>query len=68
MFDTAFLEIAVLVIAILYVSMAGRTGYSCLAPLVCAVVVLVFAFEAGPVSKLMSNRGNEWLGRISYSI
>jgi peptidoglycan/LPS O-acetylase OafA/YrhL len=68
MFDTAFLEIAVLVIAIFYVSMAGRTGYSCLAPLVCAVVVLVFAFEAGPVSKLMSNRGNEWLGRISYSI
>jgi hypothetical protein len=32
------------------------------------MVVLVFAFEAGPVSKLMSNRGNEWLGRISYSI
>jgi peptidoglycan/LPS O-acetylase OafA/YrhL len=31
-------------------------------------VVFVFAFEAGPVSRLMSNRGNEWLGRISYSI
>ena len=67
-FDTAFIEIAVLIIAIFYVSMAGRTGYSFLAPLVFAVVVLVFAFEAGPVSRLMSNRGNQWLGRISYSI
>jgi peptidoglycan/LPS O-acetylase OafA/YrhL len=67
-FDSAFLEIAVLVAAIFYVSMAGRSGYSFLAPLVFAVVVLVFAFEAGPVSWLMSNRGNEWLGRISYSI
>jgi peptidoglycan/LPS O-acetylase OafA/YrhL len=68
LFDTAFLEIAVLIIAVFYVSMAGRSGYSFLAPLVFAVVVLVFAFEAGPVSKLMSNRGNQWLGRISYSI
>lgn len=67
-FDTAFLEIAVLIIGIFYVSMAGRTGYSFLAPLVFAVVVLVFAFEAGPVSRLLSNRGNQWLGRISYSI
>ena len=57
-----------LIIAVFYVSMAGRTGYSFLAPLVFAVVVLVFAFEAGPVSRLMSNRGNQWLGRISYSI
>ena len=48
--------------------MAGHTGYSFLAPLVFAVVVLVFAFEIGPVSRLMSNRTNEWLGRISYSI
>lgn len=48
-----------LVIAIFYVSMAGRTGYSFLAPLLFAVVVLVFAFEAGSVSRLMSNRGNE---------
>jgi peptidoglycan/LPS O-acetylase OafA/YrhL len=33
-----------------------------------AVVIFVFAFETGPVSRLMSNRANEWLGRISYSI
>ena len=66
-FDTAFIEIAVLIIAIFYVSMAGRTGYSFLAPLVFAVVVLVFAFEAGPVSRMMSNRGNQWLGRTSQN-
>jgi peptidoglycan/LPS O-acetylase OafA/YrhL len=68
LFDTTFLEIAVLIAAIFYVSAAGRSGYSFLAPVVFAVVVLVFAFEAGPVSRLMSNRGNQWLGRISYSI
>jgi peptidoglycan/LPS O-acetylase OafA/YrhL len=66
--DSPLVEIAVVIATIAYVSMAAHSGYSFLAPLVFAVVVLVFAFEAGPVSKLMSNRGNEWLGRISYSI
>jgi peptidoglycan/LPS O-acetylase OafA/YrhL len=28
----------------------------------------VFAFEAGPVSRLMSNKVNGWLGKVSYSI
>jgi peptidoglycan/LPS O-acetylase OafA/YrhL len=63
-----FLEAGTLIATAVYVSVAGRTGYSFLAPLVFAVVVFVFAFEAGPISLLMSNKGNEWLGRISYSI
>jgi peptidoglycan/LPS O-acetylase OafA/YrhL len=62
------LEVATLMAVVFYVSVAGHTGYSFLAPLVFAVVVFVFAFEAGPVSGLMLNRGNAWLGRISYSI
>jgi peptidoglycan/LPS O-acetylase OafA/YrhL len=62
------LEVATLMAVAFYVSVAGHTGYSFLAPLVFAVVVFVFAFEAGPVSGLMLNRGNAWLGRISYSI
>jgi hypothetical protein len=62
------LEVATLMVVAFYVSAAGHTGYSFLAPLVFAVVVFVFAFEAGPVSSLMLNRGNVWLGRISYSI
>jgi hypothetical protein len=67
-FDSPVVEIAILIVAVSYVSVAARSGYSFLAPLVFGVVVLVFAYEAGPVSKLMSNRGNDWLGRISYSI
>jgi peptidoglycan/LPS O-acetylase OafA/YrhL len=67
-FDSQFIEIAVLIIAFSYVSFAGHSAYSFLAPLVFALVVLVFAFEAGPVSRLMSNGVNEWLGKISYSI
>ena len=68
LFETRLLEIAVLIIAVYYVSTTGRGGYGFLAPLVFAAVVLVFAFEAGLISKLMSNRVNDWLGRISYSI
>jgi hypothetical protein len=68
MFDSPFIEVAALIIVVSYVSMAGRTGYSFFAPPVFALVVLVFAFEAGPISKLMANRANDWLGRISYSI
>jgi peptidoglycan/LPS O-acetylase OafA/YrhL len=67
-FDSPLVEVAVLIATAGFVSVAGRSGYSFFAPLVFAVVVLVFAYEAGPVSRLMTNRGNEWLGRISYSI
>jgi peptidoglycan/LPS O-acetylase OafA/YrhL len=67
-FDSPLVEVAVLIATVGFVSVAGRSSYSFFAPLVFAVVVLVFAYEAGPVSRLMTNRGNEWLGRISYSI
>ncbi len=67
-FSPGLLEAATLIAIIAYVSLVGRTGYSFLAPLAFAAVVFVFAFESGPISRLMSNRGNEWLGRISYSI
>jgi peptidoglycan/LPS O-acetylase OafA/YrhL len=67
-FKAEFLEVATLMAATLYVSMAGHTGYSFLAPLVFAVVVFIFAFEAGLVSGFLLNKANAWLGRISYSI
>jgi peptidoglycan/LPS O-acetylase OafA/YrhL len=67
-FTTGLLEVTTLIAAVLYVSTVGRTGYSFFAPLVFAVVVFVFAFESGKVSRLLLNRGNAWLGRISYSI
>ncbi|WP_167558780.1 acyltransferase family protein [Bradyrhizobium canariense] len=67
-FSTGLLEVGALIAVTGYVSVAGRTEYSFLAPLVFAFVVFVFAFESGPVSRLMLNKGNAWLGRISYSI
>jgi hypothetical protein len=57
-----------LILIVEYLSTAGRGGTSFFAPLVFSAVVFVFAFEAGPVSRLMSNRGNDWLGKFSYSI
>ena len=65
---TGLLEVVTLIAVFIFVSSVGRTVYSFLAPLVFAVFVFVFAFESGPVSDLMLNRGNQWLGRISYSI
>ena len=66
--DSRFPELAMLIVIGQYVSTAGRGGTSFFAPLVFAAVVFVFAFEAGPVSRLMSNRVNDWLGKVSYSI
>lgn len=68
MLDSRFPELAMLIVIVEYVSTAGRGGCSFFAPLVFAAVVFVFAFEAGPVSRLMSNRGSDWLGKVSYSI
>jgi peptidoglycan/LPS O-acetylase OafA/YrhL len=67
-FRNGLVEAGTLIAIIVYVSVVGRTGYSLFAPLVFAVAVFVFAFEAGAISRLMSNRVNAWLGRISYSI
>lgn len=67
-FDAMLLEWAMLIVITVYVSLVGRTGYSLFSPLVFAVVVFVFAFEAGPVSRLMSNKVNDWVGKVSYSI
>jgi hypothetical protein len=67
-FKTGLVEVWVLVAAVVYVSAAGHTAYTFVAPVVFGLVVFAFAFETGPVSALMLNRGNAWLGKISYSI
>ena len=54
--------------AIAYVWMAGTTGWSFLAPFVFALAVLVFAAEAGLVSRLFGLPWLKWLGTHSYSI
>jgi len=66
--DSRFPELAILIGIVWYVSAAGRGETSFFAPLVFAAAVFVFAFEAGPVSRLMSNRVNDWLGKVSYSV
>jgi peptidoglycan/LPS O-acetylase OafA/YrhL len=67
-FTSGLLEFAQVIAVFAFVSSVGRTGYSLFAPLVFAVFVFTFAFESGPVSKLLLNRVNQWFGRISYSI
>ncbi|MEO8656740.1 MAG: acyltransferase family protein, partial [Ramlibacter sp.] len=54
--------------AIAYVWMAGTSGWSFLAPFVFALAVLVFAAEAGRVSRLFGLPWLKWLGTHSYSI
>jgi len=51
-----------------YVWVAGTSGWSFLAPFVFAVAVLVFAAEAGLVSRLFGLPWLKWLGTHSYSI
>src|SRR5512140_3679493 len=51
-----------------YVWMAGTSGWSFLAPFVFAAAVLVFAAEAGAVSRLFRWSWVKWLGTHSYSI
>jgi peptidoglycan/LPS O-acetylase OafA/YrhL len=67
-FKTGLVEILVLIAAVVYVSAAGHTMASFLAPLVFGLVVFTFAFETGPISALMLNKANAWLGRVSFSI
>jgi peptidoglycan/LPS O-acetylase OafA/YrhL len=66
--DSKLPEWAMLIVIAEHVSLVGRSEYSFFAPLVFAAAVFVFAFEAGPVSRLMSNKVNDWLGKVSYSI
>jgi peptidoglycan/LPS O-acetylase OafA/YrhL len=67
-FNATILEWGALIAIVVFVSMGAHSSVSLLAPLVFAAAVFVFAFEVGPVSYLMSNKVNDWLGRVSYSI
>lgn len=61
-------ELAVVAAVVLFVSAAGTTPLSFMAPFVFAVAVLVFATEGGLVSRLFHSRPLKWLGMVSYSI
>ena len=51
-----------------FVSAAGTSAWSFLAPFVFSVAVLVFAVEGGAVSRLFRVPLLKWLGKLSYSI
>jgi peptidoglycan/LPS O-acetylase OafA/YrhL len=61
-------ELAVVAAVIAFVSTAGTSPLSFMAPFVFAVAVLVFAAEGGWVSRLFHSRPLKWLGTVSYSI
>ncbi len=61
-------ELVVVAAVVLFVSFAGKNNWSLLAPFVFAAAVLVFAGEAGAVSRLFRSGPLKWLGQLSYSI
>jgi peptidoglycan/LPS O-acetylase OafA/YrhL len=61
-------EVLMLIVIGGFVTMANRSTLSYVAPLVFAVVVYVFSFEAGPVSRLLKQPLFQKLGLWSYSI
>jgi peptidoglycan/LPS O-acetylase OafA/YrhL len=62
------LELLVLGACGCFVWLAGRSGFSLLAPALFAAMVYVFAFEAGVVSRLLHAKGFQALGTWSYGI
>jgi peptidoglycan/LPS O-acetylase OafA/YrhL len=61
-------ECATIAAVIGFVTFAGTSNWSVLAPFVFAAAVLVFASEHGLVSHLFRTRFFAWLGQLSYSI
>jgi len=61
-------ETLVLAVVVGFVSFAGRSDWSLLAPFVFAVAVLVFAKERGAWSRLLQQAPFRLLGTLSYSI
>jgi peptidoglycan/LPS O-acetylase OafA/YrhL len=62
------LELATVGLIVVFVWRCGANGFSLAAPAVFALAVLVFAVEAGAVSRLLRAPAWLWLGARSYSI
>jgi peptidoglycan/LPS O-acetylase OafA/YrhL len=62
------LEAGSVTLAALFVIFCGATTSALAAPLVFALVVYVFAFEEGPISRLLKTWPLARLGRWSYSV
>jgi len=64
----SIVEWGALGLVVVFVSVAGTTLLSIAAPYIFALVVLVFAFEAGAASAVLRLRPLVFLGTVSYSI
>jgi peptidoglycan/LPS O-acetylase OafA/YrhL len=64
----SMVEWGALGLVVVFVSAAGTSRLSIAAPYVFALVVLVFAFEAGTASAILKLRPIVFLGTVSYSI
>jgi peptidoglycan/LPS O-acetylase OafA/YrhL len=64
----SMVEWGALGLVVVFVSVAGTTLVSIAAPYIFALVVLVFAFEAGAASAVLRLRPLVFLGTVSYSI
>ena len=62
------LELACVLIVVLFVTTAGDSPLSIAAPLVFAAVIVVFTYENGFISGILLTRGFVTIGTLSYSI
>jgi peptidoglycan/LPS O-acetylase OafA/YrhL len=63
-----FTEILGVLLIVFFPIAAGFNGFSLLAPLYFGIIVWIFAYQAGPVSKLLMTPPLQFLGMLSYSI
>jgi peptidoglycan/LPS O-acetylase OafA/YrhL len=61
-------EFAAMTLVVVFVSLAGKSSLSLAAPFVFGLVVWVFAYEQGPISRILRTGPALWLGVCSYSI
>lgn len=61
-------ELCAAIILIIYSSYCAVTAWTLFAPLLFAVVVVIFAMQGGNLSDVLKSRIPQWVGRISYSI
>jgi peptidoglycan/LPS O-acetylase OafA/YrhL len=61
-------EFAVVILMVVFASFAGATPLTLAAPLLFGLTVFVFAYEAGPISRLLKTGPLLWAGLCSYSI
>jgi peptidoglycan/LPS O-acetylase OafA/YrhL len=62
------IEMFCVISVVVFVSIVAQSNYSLFAPLVFAIVVLVFAKERGAISNFLKHRFFNMLGLLSYSI